>query len=185
MPGNKETCSREILEGERGIVFVTLALKPCTGDAGGVNCTIRGIAVGLICECEVEGRELCGLLGLLQALTTEDHSLGCMNVRVELDVDGLELAALQSSDTCLLALNVGGTGLRATGLEVYCAIVSWNWWSVEGNRCILPENPHATVLPALQSDANALRMTEMRSSVMSSLFCSIVCLAISATRFPS
>ncbi len=120
MPGNKDTCSREAFEGERDFVMETLAFKPCTGHAGGVNCTTAGIAVGLICECEVEGRELCGLLGLLHALTTEDHSLGCMNVRLELDVDGLELAALQSGDTCLLALDVGDRiGLRATGLEVY------------------------------------------------------------------
>ncbi len=65
IPGNKETRSRD---GDRGLAFVTVAVKLWMGDI--VN------DVGDLVECEVEGLEFSGLE---RALTTEAHSFGCMN----------------------------------------------------------------------------------------------------------
>lgn len=186
MPGNNEMRSRDVRDGGRCFTLVTLALKLCTGDESCVVVFAPFVPFGLICEWDVEGREFSRLLGMLQAFTTEDQSFGCIKDALELDVEGRELGGLQSIDSCLFGDDMGDRiGLMATGLDVYRTILASNWSIVDGKRCILPEKPHTTFLPALESESNAFRITDILSPLISSLFCSMACLAISATRFPS
>lgn len=172
MPGNSETWSAE---GDRCLILVTLALKLWMGEAG--------CDVGLIWECDVDGLELSGLE---RAVTTEAHSLGCMIERWEWDVEGLELGVLLATESCLFGDEIGDRdGLNALGLDVYSDSVSCICSIDDGKRCILPEKPLTIFLPALASDSNASRIIVIFSSIISPLFCSIRCLAHSATRFPS
>ena len=67
----------------------------------------------------MEGLELFGLVGLLQALMTDDHSFGCMNDRLELEVDGREPVGLPSNESCLLGDDIGDrNGFKTTELAV-------------------------------------------------------------------
>ena len=176
MPGNRETVSNE---GDFALDLVTLALKLWIGESESEGGDLKS---GLIREEEVDGREFSGLV---QALTTDAHSFGFMNDRLELEVVGLELTGLPSDESSLFGddfeLNVTGI----FGLDVYMTILASNWSIVEGKRCILPEKPLTTCRPALESLSKAFRIIVILSSVISSLFCSIICLAVSATRFPS
>ena len=68
----------------------------------------------VIRDCDVEGLEFSGLE---HALTTEDHSFGCINDRVECGVPCCELEELWFCEKCALDDGTDGDGLKAVGLD--------------------------------------------------------------------